>query len=541
MMDRKGAVGLVVGIAMFAMVASVAMGIDFSRTYLTRVRLQTAIDAAALTAGREIRSSTRDADATLVFWQNFAISHVANGIGPVGSQTPGPNITFVNASTLNISATANVPVIFAKIFGWNQIPVTAQAQVVAAGGGLEVALVLDNTNSLGSDGIAALKAGATNLVDTISGDATTASTTWVSVVPFGGEVNIGNTHTSWLDPSYSTSTLRYGKNGWAGCVFSRYNGGGAPHVYDVDDSPPSTQPFVPFFWDSTYRQYKYYCSLFSGTCTYYPAASAPFFATISVGDNDWSLSGSPGITETAQIDLTASRAPQLSSSEVGPNLGCDPLPVLQETSDISTIKKEIQLMPMLQRGGTLLPNALQTGWFTISPRWKGLWGSTDPKLPYDYDDTTSKKILVMMTDGTNQMCPCSIINEQYIGYPDFRYQYDWVGIYTSPYNSDETAYGRLLDNELAVASDYSSSFQSVVRPVLDNLTTQVCSNMKQAGIEIYIILYTHQGSSVDSAAINTMKSCATDSNHYFESPSASDMQTAFSNIAGRISALRLSQ
>lgn len=136
MMDRKGAVGLVVGIVMFAMVASVAMGIDFSRTYLTRVRLQTAIDAAALTAGREVKASTRDADATLVFWQNFAVNHVANGIGPLGSQTPGPKITFVDASTLNISATAYVPMVFAKIFGWNQIPVVAQAQVVAAGAGL---------------------------------------------------------------------------------------------------------------------------------------------------------------------------------------------------------------------------------------------------------------------------------------------------------------------------------------------------------------------------------------------------------------------
>lgn len=279
MMDRKGAVGLVVGIVMFAMVASVAMGIDFSRTYLTRVRLQTAIDAAALTAGREVKASTRDADATLVFWQNFAVNHVANGIGPLGSQTPGPKITFVDASTLNISATAYVPMVFAKIFGWNQIPVVAQAQVVAAGGGLEVALVLDNTNSLGSDGILALRTGATNLVETVYGDSTTTTTTWVSVVPFGGEVNIGNSHTDWLDSSSNISTLKYGKNGWGGCVFARYASDGTA---DMSENPPvSSYLFKPFFWPTTYQKTPYYCSWFGG-CSYlqgimtgvFPAAPA---------------------------------------------------------------------------------------------------------------------------------------------------------------------------------------------------------------------------------------------------------------------------
>ncbi|MCH4025517.1 MAG: pilus assembly protein TadG-related protein [Acetobacter fabarum] len=514
MMDRKGAVGLVVGIVMFAMVASVAMGIDFSRTYLTRVRLQTAIDAAALTAGREVKASTRDADATLVFWQNFAVNHVANGIGPLGSQTPGPKITFVDASTLNISATAYVPMVFAKIFGWNQIPVVAQAQVVAAGGGLEVALVLDNTNSLGSDGILALRTGATNLVETVYGDSTTTTTTWVSVVPFGGEVNIGNSHTDWLDSSSNISTLKYGKNGWGGCVFARYASDGTA---DMSENPPvSSYLFKPFFWPTTYQKTPYYCSWFGG-CSYLQ------------GDNDWSVSGRPGITETAPITLSASAPPRVSSGEVGPNLGCPPLALLPETAAKATVEKEISLMPMLQRGGTLIQNALQMGWFTISPKWKGLWSSSLPDMPYDYGQSSTKKILVLMTDGTNQMCPC------YYGYPDY---YDNMGGW---WNSDETAFGRLLDNNLATVNGYYYGFQDTVRPILDNLVVQVCSNMKAMGIDLFVILYTHQGSSVDTAAINTMKACATDSNHYFESPNASDMQTAFSNIAGQISALRLSQ
>lgn len=516
MMDRKGAVGLVVGLAMFAMIASVAMGIDFSRTYVTRVRLQTAIDAAALTAGREVKSSTRNADATLVFWQNFAVNHVTNGLGPVGSQTPGPQLTLVNASTLNISATANVPMVFVRIFGWNQIPVTAQAQVVAAGGGLEVALVLDNTNSLGSDGIAALKTGATNLVETVYGDSTTTTTTWVSVVPFGGEVNIGASHANWLDSSANISTLKYGPNGWSGCVFARYASNGAA---DMSENPPvSNYLFQPFFWPSTYQQQIDYCWPWYG-CVYLQ------------GDNDWTLpnQSGPGITETQPITLSASGTPNVSASEVGPNLGCPPLALLPETASKATVEKEISLMPMLQRGGTLIQNALQTGWFTISPKWKGLWSSSLPDMPYDYGQSSTKKILVLMTDGTNQMCPC------FYGWPDY---YSNMGGW---WNSDETAFGRLLENKLAVVSGYYYGFQNTVRPILDNLVLQVCSNMKAVGIDIYVILYTHQGSSVDNAAINTMKACVTDSKHYFESPSAANMQAAFSSVAGQISALRLAQ
>lgn len=101
-------------------------------------------------------------------------------------------------------------------------------------------------------------------------------------------------------------------------------------------------------------------------------------------------------------------------------------------------------------------------------------------MPYDYGQSSTKKILVLMTDGTNQMCPC------YYGYPDY---YDNMGGW---WNSDETAFGRLLDNNLATVNGYYYGFQDTVRPILDNLVVQVCSNMKAMGIDLFVILYTHQ-------------------------------------------------
>ncbi len=44
------------------------------------------------------------------------------------------------------------------------------------------------------------------------------------------------------------------------------------------------------------------------------------------------------------------------------------------------------------------------GWRVLSPRWRGLWGGNTPNTrPLDYDASDTDKVVVMLTDGNNEV------------------------------------------------------------------------------------------------------------------------------------------
>jgi hypothetical protein len=51
-------------------------------------------------------------------------------------------------------------------------------------------------------------------------------------------------------------------------------------------------------------------------------------------------------------------------------------------------------------GATRINVGLMWGWFTLSPRWQGVWDSGKPNMPQDPAENLQKAI-VLMTDGKN--------------------------------------------------------------------------------------------------------------------------------------------
>jgi Flp pilus assembly protein TadG len=553
-MKNKGAVSVLVAVSAFALLIASAIGIELSRMYIVQERLQTALDAASLLAARELGSSSLDGDTTAIFWSNFAVSHQSTGLGPFQSQSAGPVITPVNATTVTVQANVVLPLVFGKLLGISQVTMSEHAQAVRSVMGMELALVLDNTDSLEASGIDALHCGAMTLVDIVYGASLptqngsqcnpgtgpdTVNNLWVSVVPFAGEMNVfGATYggangqtipSGWLvsGTAGTVSRARYGSNGWMGCVMARYSGynNNAAHVYDVNDANPVQAPFTPFFWPSTYGVY---------------TRESRYGQTTLVGDNDWLLSNgvvTPGSASRSSYGSVA-ESPLMttfsadpgglvteSGVQVGPNLGCDPSPTLPETASRAVVEDHIGSMPMMSRGGTMLPQALQAGWFTISPNWQGFW--PNPSLPLASNTPNMRKVLVLMTDGNNQICPC------FPSYP--------LPPPQSTGDTDMVAYGRLLADELGVVSSYNSGFNNIILPTMNNLVSTVCTNIKSQGILIYVILYTHNGTEADQTTQDMLQSCASSPNDYYPAPTAAVMQQAFSQLGGQLSALRISQ
>jgi hypothetical protein len=196
------------------------------------------------------------------------------------------------------------------------------------------------------------------------------------------------------------------------------------------------------------------------------------------------------------------------------NVGCGQ-PVAGLSNDRDRILSIIGALQPTNRGGTMGNVGLQAGWFTLSPRWRGLWGTspwgtvTPPGLPLDYPGPRDfmTKVIVMMTDGDN----------------------NWFD-YGRPPAHDYTAYGRLGEGRLGTTNG------GTARTRIDDRMLTLCTNIKARGIRVYTITL-----GTSTATRSLYQQCATGPGYYFHAPTASDLRAAFREIGTQLGNLRLEQ
>ena len=229
-------------ISMVAITGMVGMAIDTARMQLVQSKLQFSLDAAGLAAGSTVSTATLQTEVQKYLNANFN--------GYMGASLSGVGATVDSTNTIiTLTATASLPTTFMAVVGVTTITITAHSTISRAVTGLELVLVLDNTGSManaaggGVSKLQALKTASTTLINTLFASNPPAGKLWVGVVPFSQAVNIGTTHTGWMDTTYndsildtsgSTTTTDWGPSGsWAGCVDARVAGG-----EDITDDPP---------------------------------------------------------------------------------------------------------------------------------------------------------------------------------------------------------------------------------------------------------------------------------------------------------------
>jgi Mg-chelatase subunit ChlD len=172
-------------------------------------------------------------------------------------------------------------------------------------------------------------------------------------------------------------------------------------------------------------------------------------------------------------------------------------PIQRLTTSYSSVKSQISALTA--SGSTNVPEGIAWGWRALSPKAP----FTDGKA---YSDTDNNKIMVVLTDGTNS------INT---------FPTDLGGAYSSwgyPYSQ------RLGTNP-----------GTNLRTGLDAKTREVCTKVKAAGIKVYTI-----GLMIDdSSGQQLLSDCSSGTSYYYNSPSASQLQAIFDDIAKKISKLRI--
>lgn len=556
-----GAVAILFALALLPILGFLGLTIDIGQIYQLHAIVSGAVDSAALAGARAGGSnSNMTQHAIAIFNANIPSNKSWTVTAPTVSISS-------DSKTITVSATITSPTTFMTLFGQNSISAAATSQAQVSTQGAEVVLVLDNTGSMYGGPMSDLLAGAKNLVNILYGSATvdTVSGLYVGVVPYSTTINInmtGFTPTNWITtvgraqinnsqflyPNIAPTSTSVGGR-WMGCIEARtpapsgitssqYTTMGYTNYasgMDSTDTPPTSDgtKFTPYLYPSTMaHQYIFGKPLNRGTTSTSNASqpittgpqsgrSPPWGKNGNTrGDNDWTLSGGVPSGSGLHFGDNYQWVGSDGNLGVGPNLGC-PVAMLPLTASQTTVQNKISQMKATFRGGTMASLGLNAGWWILSPNWRGMWPGVDSSLPKNYEDTL--KIIVLMTDGQNQWYDWP---DGVPGDPDTSHNY--------AADADYTGYGRLAEGRLGTTN--FTTAQTVVNTKMSNM----CTTLKNNGVTIYTIIYTH-GASINSATQSLYQGCATApaSEHYFFAATSTDLENAFSNIGKSISSLRL--
>jgi Flp pilus assembly protein TadG len=197
--DRKGGVAPMLALGIVPLVAGVGAAVDYSRANTVRTAMQNAADATALMLAKNAANWSAgqlQSNATSFFAANFHRPEAQNAqVTATYSQGQG-------GFTVKVDGTASVATTFMSMLGISQIPLTTTTSVNWNNAKLRVALVLDVTGSMASDGkITALKTASHNLLTQLQNAAHANGDVYVSIVPFSKDVNIGASYynQSWIE------------------------------------------------------------------------------------------------------------------------------------------------------------------------------------------------------------------------------------------------------------------------------------------------------------------------------------------------------
>jgi hypothetical protein len=357
-----------------------------------------------------------------------------------------------------------------------------------------------------------LKSSANTLVGALFGAETTSEFVKIGLVPFTGAVNVGsgNIGASWLDsaglsPIHAEDiNVPAGKTlfdlfnallnvSWGGCVRARVGPGG----YDLTDEPPNPLVgetlFVPYFAPDE-----------PGT------GNGPLGPGLGYQNDyldDTSILGDVIAKQKNWLKYIGALIPVLGyNPPLGPNYNCPASSIQPLTNVKGTITSAIS--GMAAGGNTVIPEGIAWGWRALSPGPPFAEGAP-------YSDKDTMRFLILLTDGENNVGGGSNFHNK----------------------SLFSAYG------FAASGHLGSTDGSQTRQVLDAKTAALCSNVKAQGIFVYTIAF----QVADGATRTMLQNCATPpaecpgNQCYYESPSVSALETAFTNIALGINQLRVAK
>ena len=478
-LDRRGAVAVFLAFAIVPLIGFVGIATDTARAYLVKSRLSSALDAAGLAGGYSFFLDTRDADIQMFFNANFPA-------GYLGATVSGPQVTVdEEAETITLTVGATIPTSFMRVFGYETMSVTADAEVTRKMKALDVVLAIDMSGSMNSSAagggtrIEAARVAGTELIDILFGSDASKEVLNIGLVPWNGKVNVTLNNTV-FDPTLTTTVAQ-----------TAFTNPETPSPNPASPPPPTPQNQVFFANNSpvplleappaSWRGAVYSRFLDDGIVT---DDGDILYGPVNLPAADW-VAWQPIGPEGEPVPGFARCALAIGFSECTPTL----------THGITTLQNEKQVIQdavnalTSPSGVTNIPGGLGWAWRVLKPPAPFTEAITDPEFDRE-------QAIVLLTDGEN--------------------------------------FGGSGDGYKATFGLGASA-----RPDMNDRLLALANSVKADGVVIYVIQFANSGSQLQ-ALLQTVAS-GPDSPYYYFAPDAASLQQVFREVANHLSELRLSK
>lgn len=340
--DTRGNFSVILAIMLMVLVVGIGGAIDLAQVQSHKSRLQDISDISALAAtkGRNLKQMKNIANDSIQAHNdrlpdNLKVTKI--------EIMPKKNGEMKNVM---VRLTAEYQTAFLGIIGKKTLTTQIYSEVAQDVGDVEISLVLDVSFSMSGGKIARLKTAAKDFVDEVMGDEAMSDNISMNIIPFGGNVNLGDTMASQLMPASNAN------------------------------------------WDPSDQEYK-------------STASSPD----SKADALYRFTDGMNCVESKNEDYDSSVIPSNSRSQLPRFMHqtslltiCpeDESSILYNSATKQDIKDKIDQLVLSH--GTGMDVGAMWGLKTLSPSYRGLLGGDFSNRPSGSNDST-QKILVIMTDG----------------------------------------------------------------------------------------------------------------------------------------------
>jgi Flp pilus assembly protein TadG len=259
-----GNIAVIFAIACVPILTFVGAAIDYSRANNARSAMQAALDSTALMVAKDLSQGLITTSQITTKAQAYFAALYTNADAQSVAVTATYTASGSMGSTIQVSGTGAITTDFMRVAGFPTLNFGTNSTAAWGTVRMRVAMALDNTGSMASDGkIGALRTAASSLVDQLSALAKNAGDVYISIVPFAKDVNVGasNHNANWIDwtdwdNNNQTCTGNWwnqtcspkNHNTWTGCVTDR------TQPYDTMSTTPAGANVATLFPAEEYNE-----------------------------------------------------------------------------------------------------------------------------------------------------------------------------------------------------------------------------------------------------------------------------------------------
>ena len=506
--DQKGSVAITVALSAMVLIMIVGAVIDFGTAIYVRSNLQNAVDAAALAAG--------NADAVVDPLGNVIVPDTERVLLDVAQKMFNANnrvislatarpltLTYTPADRLQtdsvfLTATAVMPTNFLRLIGFDTLNITVQTRAQRPKPApIDLALVLDTTLSMNDSPqpgepskISTLRTAATQLVaQLMTANNANDGRVRIGVVPYNNVVNVlnypspGNTVPDWTPD-------------WVLPIERQFC---ATYGWEFPDGQ-CTRAYYDCLVDGVWKTdgcFRDTCTKGKRTCEGQTISkwNGCIGARSVISNNPADVSNNPSTDQFLATIWSPNNPPKYAGMwKVGGNC-YSPKPILGLTGNKALVTTAIR--GLVAGGNTHIPTGLIWGWNVLDP--------AEPYIARTWQELAQvggRKYLLLMTDGVNA---------------------------TSP----RLPLGDYLENgNTALSAAWRDGSKS------DQLTREICQNIKNAGIEIFTVAFNvPEGEQIETILMG----CASEpkDERYFKAENTQELLLAFKKIVESLSILKI--